>query len=251
MRLLVWLGAAALCAGCAGPETIRFAAKAQQEALKRDGLAALASRGKNSLVLVRPAAREFQAGARPVFVVGIYNMTRAPLEFRVADVQATQVIEQQSFGLAVVTYEELVREERNRQIANAILVGVAVAGNSYYASQAGYYNSNSTVTTPRGNTYQVATTGYSPTAAAIAQSNAAIQNEAMISSTLEYGQRNLAALERGVIKDNTLLPGEWYGGQLHLQAPATPKSGAAKTYSLTLNVGSDRHQIDIVQENAR
>lgn len=251
MRVLVWLGAAALCAGCASPETVRFVAKPQQEALVRDGQAALASRGKNSLVLVRPAARQFNAGARPVFVVGIYNMTRAPLEFRVANVQAAQLIEQQYVGLGVVSYEELVREERNRQIASAILVGVAAAGNAYSASQAGYYNSNSTIRTPRGNTYQVNTTGYSPTAAAIAQSNAAIQNEAMISSTIESGQRNLAALERGVIKDNTLLPGEWYGGQLHLQPPASASSGAAKTYSIALNVGSDRHQIDIVQEGSR
>jgi hypothetical protein len=107
------------------------------------------------------------------------------------------------------------------------------------------------VTTPSGRTYQVNTTGYSPTANAIAQSTAAIQNEAMISSTLESGQRNLAALEAGVMKDNTLLPGEWYGGQLHLQPPASAKSGAAKTYSISLNVGSDRHQIDIVQEGSR
>ena len=199
----------------------------------------------------RTLLAEFDAGARPVFVVGIYNMTRAPLEFRVANIQAAQLIEQQYVGLGVVSYEELVREERNRQIASAILVGVAAAGNAYSASQAGYYNSNSTITTPRGNTYQVATTGYSPTAAAIAQSNAAIQNEAMISSTLESGQRNLAALDAGVIKDNTLLPGEWYGGQLHLQPPASAKSGAAKTYSISLNVGGDRHQIDIVQEGSR
>jgi hypothetical protein len=54
-----------------------------------------------------------------------------------------------------------------------------------------------------------------------------------------------------VIKDNTLLPGEWYGGQLHLQPPASAKSGAAKTYSIALNVGGDRHQIDIVQEGSR
>jgi hypothetical protein len=249
VRVLVWLGAAALCAGCASPETVRFVAKPQQEALVRDGQAALVSRGKNSLVLVRPAVRQFNAGARPVFVVGIYNMTRAPLEFRVANVQAAQLIEQQYVGLGVIPYEELVREERNRQIASAILVGAAAVGNAYSASQAGYYRTNSTVTTPRGNTYQVNTTGYSPTAAAIAQSNAAVQNEAMISSTIENGQRNLAALEAGVMKDNTLLPGEWYGGQLHLQPPAN--SGAAKSYSIALNVGGDSHQIEIVQEGVR
>jgi Tfp pilus assembly protein PilE len=175
-------------------------------------------------------------------------MTGAPLEFRVANVQAAQQIEEQYVGLQVISYEELVREERNRQIASAILVGVAAGANAYSASQAGYYNSRSTVTTPSGRNYQVSTTGYSPTAAAIAQSNAAAQNEAMIASTVERGQQNLAALEGTVIKDNTLLPGEWYGGQLHLQPPAAVSSGAAKRYSIGIAVGADRHQIDIEQQ---
>jgi hypothetical protein len=34
----------------------------------------------------------------------------------------------------------------------------------------------------------------------------------MISSAVETGQRNLVNLERTVIKEDTLLPGEWYGG---------------------------------------
>ncbi|WP_407179547.1 hypothetical protein [Bradyrhizobium sp. STM 3562] len=38
----------------------------------------------------------------------------------------------------------------------------------------------------------------------------------MIAATVETGQRNMAVLEQSVIKDNTLMPGEWYGGQLHL-----------------------------------
>ena len=108
-------------------------------------------------------------------------------------------------------------EERNRQVARAIIGGLAAGANAYSASRAGNYNNTSTVTTPRGSTYQVHTTGYSPTANAIAQSNAAAQNEAMISGIVEQGQQNMASLEQGVIKDNTLLPGEWYGGQLHLQ----------------------------------
>jgi hypothetical protein len=46
------------------------------------------------------------------------------------------------------------------------------------------------------------------TAAAIAQGNAAAQNEAMFAATIERGQQNMAQLEQAVIKDNTLLPGE-------------------------------------------
>jgi hypothetical protein len=38
--------------------------------------------------------------------------------------------------------------------------------------------------------------------AAIAQSIASVQNEAMISATIERGQANLANLERSVMKDN-------------------------------------------------
>ena len=46
----------------------------------------------------------------------------------------------------------------------------------------------------------------------------------------------MAALEQTVLKDNTLLPGEWYGGQLHLFA---------------LMVGPDRHEIEIAQSAVR
>ncbi|MEQ1935265.1 MAG: hypothetical protein ABL962_15505, partial [Fimbriimonadaceae bacterium] len=185
---------AAFVGGCATSETVQFRPRAEQQSLIRDGQAALISRRKQSIVLVRPASREFRVGARPVYVVGITNLSGAPLDFRVANVDVAQTVNGSRTELKVVTYEQLVTEERNRQIATAILTGVAAGANAYSASRAGYYNNTSTVHTPRG-TYQVHTSGYSPTAAAIAQSNASAQNEAMIASTIERGQQNLAALE--------------------------------------------------------
>ncbi|MGB8511808.1 MAG: hypothetical protein WCE24_03280 [Pseudolabrys sp.] len=125
-----------------------------------------------------------------------------------------------------------------------LVTGLAVAGTAISASQAGYYNANSTVYTPRG-AYQVHTTGYSPAAASIAQSNANAQNAELISATIERGQANMATLERAVIKDNTLMPGEWYGGQLHI-APLASQDGP-KTYTISVAVGSDRHEIQISQ----
>jgi hypothetical protein len=236
------LGIVALCvtlAGCATNEVVAFrASNPQQQTMMRDGQPAIVSRQKASLVLVRPASRKLQARGRPVFVVGINNLSGQPIDFRVDQVEAVQHVAGTDYLMQVVTYDALVTEERNRQIAAAILTGVAAAGNSYSASQAG----RGTYTTPSGRTG----TFYSPTAAAIAQNNAAAQNEAMISATIETGQRNMAALEATVIKDNTLMPGEWYGGQLHL-APPTDKGGAQKTYTLTITVGSDRHVIEIEQ----
>ena len=101
---------------------------------------------------------------------------------------------------------------------------------------------NGSYTTPIGRTG----TFYSPTAAAIAQGNAAAQNDAMIAATVETGQRNMAVLEQSVIKDDTLLPGEWYGGQLHL-APPTDQGGGPKIYTIVITVGPDRHVVEISQ----
>ena len=200
------------------------------------------------IVIARPAVREFQIGGRPVFVFAVYNRGRTPQEFRVSNVMVTQHVNGNDAALKVITYEELVSEEKTRQTLAAIGAGLAVAGNARAASQAGYYHSNSTVYTPRGGVYQVHTTGYSPTTAAIVQSNANAQNAELISATIERGQANMATLERAVIKDNTLMPGEWYGGQLHI-APLASQDGP-KLYTISVLVGSDRHEIQITQGGA-
>ena len=227
-------------AGCVtGGETVSFrASNPQQQALVRDGQPALVSRQKSSLVLVRPASRQLQANGRPVFVVAINNLSRQPVEFRVGQVEAVQHANGSDFEMRVVTYEMLVQEEQSRQVARALLTGIAAGANSYSASRAGY----GSYTTPGGRTG----TYYSPTAAVIAQNTAAVQNDAMISATIETGQRNMGMLEQAIIKDNTLMPGEWYGGQLHI-APPTDQGGAAKSYTIVVTVGADRHVIDVSQ----
>jgi len=240
MRIFMMAAACAALAGCmTAGETVSFkASNPQQQALMRDGQRALVSRQKTSLVLVRPAARQMQTNGRPVFVVGINNLGKQPVDFRVGQVEAVQHAAGSDFEMKVVTYEMLVQEERNRQVAAALLTGLAAGANAYSAANAGH----GSYTTPSGRTG----TFYSPTAAAIAQNNAAVQNEAMIAATVETGQRNMAALEQSVIKDNTLMPGEWYGGQLHL-APPTNQGGAQKSYTIVITVGPDRHVIDVAQ----
>jgi hypothetical protein len=240
MRIMGIVALGAALTGCVtNNETVQFrASNPQQQAMMRDGQPAIVSRQKNSVVLVRPASRQLQANGRPVFVVGINNLSRTPLDFRVSQVEANQRVGESEYPMVVVTFEMLQQEEKNRQIASAILVGVAGAANAYGASRAGY----GSYTTPSGRTG----TFYSPTAAAIAQNNAAVQNEAMFAATVETGQRNMNVLEQSVIKDNTLMPGEWYGGQLHL-APPTDQAGGQKNYSIVIIVGSDRHVIEVAQ----
>ncbi|HEY7382422.1 MAG TPA: hypothetical protein VH743_02040 [Beijerinckiaceae bacterium] len=242
------LCAATILAGCNTTEVARFKPAANQQAMIRDGRPAIVSKKKNSIVLVSPASRQLRSGGRPVFIVGITNMGKQPTDFLVQNVSVHQTQDGQAVAaLPVKTYEQLVSEEKARQVAAAILVGVAAAGNAYSASQAGYGTAHSTVYSG-GRMATVSTSYYSPTANAIAQANAAAQNDAMITSAVENGRRNLANLEGSVIKDNTLLPGEWYGGQLHFEAPQQASSGEAKTYVISIPVGSEIHNIEVVQE---
>jgi len=171
MRNLIAVIAAVLCAGCVTTESVQFQPQADQQSIVRDGQPGLVSTRKNSIVIVKPAARQLQIGGRPFFVVAIYNRSAKPLNFRVSDVSVIQTVNGGEAALKVITYEELVQEEKTRQTFAAIGAGLAAAGNSISASQAGYYHSNSTVYAPNG-IYQVNTTGYSPAAAAIAQANA-------------------------------------------------------------------------------
>jgi len=243
MRIIGTIALCAILGGCVTTETVQFRTNnPNQQALMRDGQPALVSKQKTSLVLVRPASRQLQAGGRPVFVVNINNLSKAPVEFRMSQIEVNQIVGGNEFAMTVVTYEMLAQEEKNRQVAAAILTGVAAGANAYGASRAGY--GSYTTSSGRSGTF------YSPTAAAIAQSNAAAQNEAMIATTIENGQRNMAQLEQTVIKDNTLLPGEWYGGALHLSPPTNPPSGNLKSYTMIITVGTDRHVIDVAQAPA-
>src|SRR5260370_4962237 len=121
MRIVFALAFAAMCSGWVTSESVRVKAKAQQQALVRDGNPALVSRKKNSLVLIRPASRQFASGARPIYVVGIYNLSPGPVEFRVADIEAAQVANGQSEAFKVISYEQLVHEHPHRLINTSFL----------------------------------------------------------------------------------------------------------------------------------
>jgi hypothetical protein len=67
----------------------------------------------------------------------------------------------------------------------------------------------------------------------------------MIAGTIETGRRNLDVLEKSVIKDNTMLPGEWYGGLVQFDPP---KDANGKNIVISIQVGSDLHQVEVSHE---
>lgn len=251
LRRGIRIGAAATAAifmaDCVTTEVARFQPKAQQEAVVRDGPPAVVTQEDEdgrprSAGFLRPPAR---GSAR--LLVGVFNATGAAITLRAEGITVEQPIDGQPVKpLKVYSHEELVREEQIRQVTAAVLVGVAAGANAAAAANAGDYNSTSRVYSPSGSA-TVVTSGYGPTAIAIAQANTSCQNAQMINSTVEPGQQSMATLERDVIKDNTMMPGEWYGGRVVLDAPHT-STGDQKAYRITINVGGVRHEVEVAQE---
>ncbi len=242
--------------GCATLETVKYEASQDQTLIVRDGVNSILSKGENSLVLLAPASREFSSTDNPVFVVGVTNLSTELVMFQVSDITVFQTRNGEAVAsLPVKTYEDLVRAEKRRQIFAALAVGIAAAGNSMSASNAGYStgygNFNSTTTSPYGTfntTGTVTTRVYDPGKAYLARAAADAKNQAMFDRTVATGRQKLAQLEGTVIKDNTLLPGEWYGGQLHFKKPSKFEGDSGvKTYSISIRVGSDVHHIKIIQ----
>lgn len=231
-------------AGCVTGDVSQFSPKATQEAVVRDGVPALVSHQPNSIVLVRQAQRERPMGSRPAYVIAILNTSTVPINFTFSELAVGHVRDGQVvMKLKTYSYEELVREERTAQVMGAILVGLAAGANAAAASNAGTYSASGTVYSPYG-TSRVNIVGYDPTAAQIAQMNANMQNQAMISRAVETGRNNLDALEQTIIKDSTIFPGEWYGGQVQFQQPqGTPPI----SFKILVDVGEDLHEIDVTQ----
>jgi hypothetical protein len=218
-RLAAALAAAATVAGCvtAGTDMVRFETKSpQQFVAMRDGESIITSRGRFSTVTVRPATR--QIGNRPVFIVGIENTSKRPVDFAVANVHVTQDTGGGVNELKVYNYNELVQEENNAQVARALLVGALGGVNSGLAGRS-YYR----------------------------QDVAAEQNAALATQVAAAGQQNLAALEQLAIKDDTVMPGEMYGGKLYIDGPVSSDASKTKFYTINVMVGPDRHEIHVAQ----
>lgn len=242
----VVLSAIALTA-CTSTEVATFSPSVEQQAIVRDGQPALISKKPKSVVLVRPATRSFQGGERPAFVVAVLNTAPSSETLYVRNISVAQAIPgDRPYTLKVYSYDDLVAEERQAEINRAIIVGLAAGANAAAASSAGYYTASGTVSSPYGVSH-VSVSGYDPSAAAIATANAAATNSAMIADAVETGQRNLAALEQTILKDNTVMPGEWYGGRVVIAAPKIIAADKAKVYRITVTFGGDVHEIDVTQ----
>jgi hypothetical protein len=207
------IGLAIGLAGCVttGGETVSFQPKSYQQAIMRDGDQIITSRGRSSVVSLRPATHLI--ADHPIFIVGIQNISKTPLDFRVSEASAGQVVAGTSNPLRVYTYDELVSQEQNAQVGRTLLTGVLMSVNAGLVG------------------------------------DAAVDTNAQMAANLTVQhQQNLTDLDQLALKDHTLMAGENYAGKLNVAPPAN--TDGPKNYFIELKVGSDRHNFEIVQAPA-
>ncbi len=246
--IIIALGAVAL-AGCATSDRVDLIAGDSQEAIVRNGAPALVSR-KRHLVMLSANARAMQSHARPSFTVAIRNMGTRPETLTMASfTAASRVGPNQVAGLRIYQYEDLVKEEQNRQTVRAVATALSGAANTISAANAGYVTTTGSISgnaygQPYSGTYS--STTYDPYRAQMARQAAAAQTASDFATLRAEGEANLARLNATILKDHTVMPGEWYGGVIVLDVPLKDQNGSAE-YTLTLPFGGEVHEFRIRQ----
>lgn len=259
MKGMLSVGILLLLCGCASNDHISLVADQSQQALTRDGVPALLST-KRQVVLLRPASSLIQSAGRPAFVIAVYNPGKRPVELRASGITAQLNDAGGPVNLHVYSYEELVAEVQRKQkwaAFGAALQGAALAmnaANAGYTHTNGIYSGNSygRYSGALNGTYSSATSGtfsattYDPGRAFAAQQYANAQTTANFAAIQVQGRQALDQLQTAILKDNTILPGEWVGGIVVLDAPTKGRDGSA-TYRIDVQLAGEVHSFVVSQ----
>lgn len=231
-------------AGCAPSEQILLTAAADQQAIVRDGIPALVSQKKH-LVMLRPNTRMLKSGTRPAFTLAVLNQGATSETLLEASISASQVVGQKPIAVRIYRYDELVQEEEARQAIAAFSTALSAMGRSMSAANAGYTNTTGTFRT-YGSTYGTtqgtySATSYDPSRTQIAQHAANAQTDREVAALRAQGKYNLESLQQTILKDHTILPGEWHGGSIVLAAPEMSGDGGTAEYSITVYFAAEQH----------
>jgi len=242
--LLAAITAAIFLGGCSS-HTIQLTPASDQQAIYRDGLPALVSQKKH-VVMIRPNVRQVKGNSRPSFTVAVLNADRQPHTLFEKAISAYQFDQGKSVPLRVYSHAELVQEEQTRQTIAAVGVALSAAGRTMSASNAGYVKSTGSINTygAYGSTHSTyRSTTYDPLRAQLAQNAANAQTQYDIARMKAQGENNLRLLQGTILKDNPVLPGEWYGGTVVLDPPSG--SDNVKSYELSIQFGGEQHTFSV------
>lgn len=232
---------ALLLAGCSTSQ-IQLSPAPDQQAIVRDGMPVLISQKKH-VVMLRPNTRLLKGNERAAFTLVVLNRGPQPETLLESHVTAMQTVEGKSTSIRVWRYAELVEEEQTRQVVAALAVGLSGAARSMSAANAGYVTTTGSFNGygPNGGTYgSYSSTTYDPLRAQLAQQAANSETAADLAMLRGQGEQNMAALQQTILKDNTVMPGEWFGGSVVLEPPQKT-SGGPVNYTLSVEFAGEQH----------
>ncbi len=182
---------------------------------------------------VRIVEPEDKVRKRMFIQISALNASDAPINFGPENIVA-RIIDGEE--IAVISYEKLAKEEKNRRKWAAIATGLGAASNSIAASNAGNYN---------GTVYsggRVASfSGYNAGSAYAAQSLANLENQ----SRFDQLARNNAASDeqlRSYLRTTTIDPGTSFGGTIVIEMPKTArKTKYPLPFEIKVSFGDDTH----------
>jgi hypothetical protein len=241
-----------LLLGCASNDRMELITGSNQEAIVRNGTPALYSRKKH-LVMLSANASAISSHERPGFTLAVRNMGSKGVLLTTPSISASGSIENKRTALKVFSYDELVKEEQERQTVAAFATALSAVGGAMAASQAGYVHTTGSVS---GNTYgrpyhgTYSATTYDPYRAQLATQAAQDRSAADFASLRAEGEVNLARLNATILKDHTVMPGEWYGGVIVLAVPPKDQAGAAE-YTIAINFDGEVHEFKVRQSRLR
>jgi hypothetical protein len=249
----IWVAAfcgLVLC-GCSAPkDAYTLTPSNNQQAVVRDGVPALVSSRKH-VVFLRPLASHQVSYARPRFVVALLNRGKAPATLKVSDIIVESTRPRRA-KMRVFTHAELAQEVETQRNTQLVLGALSAAAGAYSAAQSGYSQTTGSYsgTGPYGSSYGTySATTYNPAVAQVAAEANAERAASNLAGIEAQAQGKLAELQATVIKDHTLMPGEWHGGVIVLAPPEKGEAEGAE-YSISITFDGEQHSFTVSQRKS-
>lgn len=200
----------------------------------------------SSVRILEPRQQTPKQGGFRVYVV---NNSGKPFNF---GPESITVKLQDGTSIAMLTYQDLLKQEKRREAWQALAVGLAAAGRNMQASQAGYSYGSATYTgntygsfgsTPyTANSYGTATySGYNAGAAFAAQSVANEQNQRDLQA-MQLGQAARREDLAQIMKMTTVDHGQAFGGIVQYMIPSTVRSSKVPVpITIEVRTGDEVH----------
>jgi hypothetical protein len=225
--------------GCATYGLITATPIENQKTIFKDGNKSVLSMKKN-IVIVTPLDEKFSSEQRGDFLIQVKNGSNQDFVFSTDNISAksTDPKSDGEIALKIFSYEDLVKEEQDRQAWATVAAAIQGVSDSMQASNAGYSNTYGTYNGTNGyGSYSSSTYNYAE--AQTAQRQAEADSDARFARIEAEGQTNIRELSSTILKKETIFPDSWYGGIVKIKLPTVTESLGKLT--ITIVVGNETH----------